>query len=50
MKCLMFSRHDAFCSVCRDAVEAIIDLYSKGDRAGKQGQCNFDGTGCRNIL
>jgi hypothetical protein len=31
MQCLMFSRHDAFCAVCRDAVEAIIDLYSKHD-------------------
>jgi hypothetical protein len=29
MQCLMFSQHDAFCSVCRDAVEAVIDLYSK---------------------
>jgi hypothetical protein len=29
MQCLMFSRHDDFCAVCRDAVEAIIDLYSK---------------------
>ncbi len=31
MQCLMFSRHDAFCAVCHDAVEAIIDLYSKRD-------------------
>ena len=29
MQCLMFTRHDAFCAVCRDAVEAIIDLYSR---------------------
>ena len=28
MQCLMFSRHDAFCGVCREAIEAIIDLYS----------------------
>jgi hypothetical protein len=33
LQCLMFSRHDAFCDVCRDAVDAIIDLYSaNGDR------------------
>jgi hypothetical protein len=29
MQCLMFSRSDAFCHVCEDAVEAIIDLYSR---------------------
>ena len=29
MQCLMFTRHDAFCRVCHDAVEEIIDLYSK---------------------
>ena len=28
MQCLMFTRHDAFCDVCRDAVEEIIDLYA----------------------
>ena len=28
MQCLMFDRSDAFCRVCRDAVEQIIDLYS----------------------
>jgi hypothetical protein len=28
LQCLMFSRHDAFCAVCRDAVEDIIDLYA----------------------
>jgi len=31
MQCLMFSRHDAFCAVCRDAVEKIIDLYTGHD-------------------
>jgi hypothetical protein len=31
MQCLMFSRHDAFCAVCRDAIEAIIDLYAGHD-------------------
>ena len=30
MQCLMFTRHDAFCSVCREAIEQIIDLYSAG--------------------
>jgi hypothetical protein len=29
LQCLMFTRHDAFCDVCREAVEDIIDLYSK---------------------
>lgn len=29
MQCLMFTRHDAFCDVCRHAVEEIIDLYSR---------------------
>jgi hypothetical protein len=29
MQCLMYSRSDAFCRVCHDAVEAIIDLYSR---------------------
>lgn len=27
MQCLMFTRADAFCSVCRDAIEDIIELY-----------------------
>jgi hypothetical protein len=29
MQCIMFSRTDRFCSVCRDAIEAIIDLYTR---------------------
>ena len=29
LQCLMFTRHDAFCRVCHDAVEQIIDLYSR---------------------
>ena len=29
MQCLMFDRSDAYCSVCSDAVETIIDLYSR---------------------
>ena len=29
MKCMMFDRGDEFCQVCRDAIEDIIDLYSK---------------------
>ena len=29
MQCLMFTRSEAFCHVCRDAVEDIIDLYSR---------------------
>lgn len=28
-QCLMFTRTDAFCHVCEDAIEDIIDLYSK---------------------
>lgn len=30
MQCLMFTRADAFCSVCGDAIEDIIDLYVAG--------------------
>ena len=29
MNCLMFTRHDEFCSVCSEAVSQIIDLYSR---------------------
>ena len=29
MQCLMFSRTERFCGVCSDAVEDIIDLYSR---------------------
>jgi hypothetical protein len=29
MQCLMFSRIDRLCGVCSDAVEEIIDLYSR---------------------
>ena len=29
MQCLMFDRSDAYCSVCSDAAETIIDLYSR---------------------
>ncbi len=29
MQCLMFTRADAFCSVCQHAIEEIIDLYAK---------------------
>jgi hypothetical protein len=29
MQCLMFTRSSAFCRVCEDAVEDIIDLYSQ---------------------
>jgi len=28
MNCLMFTRHDRFCRVCRDAIEQVIDLYA----------------------
>jgi IgA Peptidase M64 len=28
MQCLMFTRADAFCDVCRHAIEQIIDLYT----------------------
>jgi hypothetical protein len=27
--CMMFTRHPAFCAVCRRAIERIIDLYSR---------------------
>ena len=30
MQCIMFSRIDTFCGVCQDAIEKIIDLYSRG--------------------
>ena len=26
--CIMFTRHDAFCAVCRRAIERIIALYT----------------------
>jgi hypothetical protein len=29
MDCVMFSRSERFCSVCSDAIETIIDLYSR---------------------
>ena len=29
MQCMMFDRSGAFCAVCRDAISAIIDLYSR---------------------
>jgi hypothetical protein len=32
LQCLMFTRHDAFCDVCRAAVEDIIDLYAATTR------------------
>ena len=32
MQCLMFDRSDAYCDVCSDAVEEIIDLYSRTAR------------------
>jgi hypothetical protein len=34
LQCLMFSRHDAFCDVCADAVARVIDLYSRPATAG----------------
>jgi hypothetical protein len=34
LQCLMFSRHDEFCRVCTDAIEGIIDLYSRPARQG----------------
>ena len=27
--CMMFTRTDAFCAVCRHALEQVIDLYSR---------------------
>jgi hypothetical protein len=27
MQCMMFTRADAFCSVCRRAIEDVIELY-----------------------
>ncbi|WP_317205396.1 IgA Peptidase M64 [Janthinobacterium sp.] len=29
MQCIMFDRSEQFCSVCRDAIGTIIDLYSR---------------------
>jgi hypothetical protein len=29
MQCVMFTRIDRYCEVCRDAIEEIIDLYSR---------------------
>jgi hypothetical protein len=29
MSCLMFDRDSPFCGVCSDAIEEIVDLYSK---------------------
>jgi hypothetical protein len=26
--CIMFTRHNAFCSVCRRAIERIIQMYA----------------------
>ena len=31
MNCLMFTREDTFCRVCRDAVDEMIDLYAGTD-------------------
>ncbi|MEE4217073.1 MAG: M64 family metallopeptidase [Xanthomonadales bacterium] len=28
MNCMMFTRHNAFCRVCSDAIEEVIDLYA----------------------
>jgi hypothetical protein len=27
--CMMFTRHTAFCRVCRQGLETIIDLYAR---------------------
>lgn len=29
MQCIMFDRSEQFCSVCRDAISTIIDMYSR---------------------
>ncbi|MET3133410.1 hypothetical protein AAKU55_003700 [Oxalobacteraceae bacterium GrIS 1.11] len=29
LQCIMFDRSDKFCSVCREAIDTIIDLYSR---------------------
>ena len=29
MNCLMFARASSFCGVCSDAIEAVIDEYSR---------------------
>lgn len=29
MNCMMFTRHDEFCQVCSEAIEAVIDLYAQ---------------------
>jgi hypothetical protein len=28
VNCIMFTRHDLFCGVCRRAIERIIAMYS----------------------
>jgi hypothetical protein len=30
LDCIMFSRTDKFCSVCRRAISRVIDLYARG--------------------
>lgn len=35
LQCLMFTRAEAFCDVCRHAIEQVIDLYSAGGSAGE---------------
>ena len=27
--CLMFTRTDAFCAVCRRAIERVVDMYAR---------------------
>ncbi len=34
VNCIMFTRHDAFCAVCRRAIERVIALYALQGRAG----------------
>jgi hypothetical protein len=28
VNCIMFTRHDAFCAVCRRAIERVIGMYA----------------------
>jgi hypothetical protein len=37
LQCMMFSRAEAFCAVCRHAIEDIIDLYTVDRRAADPG-------------
>jgi hypothetical protein len=39
MQCIMFDRSDAFCDVCNEAINVIIDLYSQSKTKNKSLSC-----------